>query len=69
MRGRRGGILGAFKERKKGFWWIGEVATYPEWPPGRSQSVVGAELQPTHRRRLRLRYSKLTCPFFTLMVH
>jgi hypothetical protein len=44
MRGRRGGILGAFKERKKGFWWIGEVATYPAWPPGRSQSVVGAAL-------------------------
>jgi hypothetical protein len=45
MRGRRGGILGTFKELGKGFWWIGEVATYPAWPPGRSQpSTVGAAL-------------------------
>jgi hypothetical protein len=48
MRGRRGGVLGTFKELRKGFWWIGEVATYAAWPPGRSQpSAVGASLK-TH---------------------
>jgi len=47
MRGRRGGILGTFKELKKGFWWIGEIATYGAWPPGGSQSTIGASLK-TH---------------------
>jgi hypothetical protein len=44
MRGRRGGILGTFEELKKGFWWVGEVATYRSWPPGRVKPV-GAVLK------------------------
>jgi len=46
MRGRRGGIIGTFEELRKGFWWIGEVANYRAWPPGRSKpSQVGAAIK------------------------
>jgi hypothetical protein len=60
MRGRRGGIIGTFEELRKGFWWIGEVANYRAWPPGRIQAPpgVGAGLkvhQPQHVRFMKLK--------------
>jgi hypothetical protein len=53
MRGRRGGIIGTFQELRKGFWWIGEVASYRSWPPGRATaSVAGAALKSHSPRQL-----------------